>query len=63
MHLTQMKEKPGISDISVDSGAVCSMGPLLRSSYFENSAEFMGLKNRKAQTSEGKKKQEKNHYC
>lgn len=55
MHLTQMKEKPGIRDISVDSGTVCSVDPLLRSSYFENSAEFMGLKNRKAQTFEGKK--------
>lgn len=57
MHLTQMKEKPGIRDISVDSGTVCGMDPLLRSSYFENTAEFKGLKNRKAQTSErGKNK-------
>lgn len=56
MHLTQMKEKPGIRDISVDSGTVCGTDPLLRSSYFENSAEFKGLKNRKAQTSEEKNK-------
>lgn len=50
MHLTQMKEKPGIRDISVDSGTVCGMDPLLSSSHFENTAEFKGLKNRKAHT-------------
>lgn len=58
MHLTQMKEKPGIRDISVDSGTVCGMDPLLWSSYFENTAEFKGLKKRKAQTSKRGKKQE-----
>lgn len=50
MHLTQMKEKPEISYISVDSGTVCRMDPLLRSSYFGKKSAFWGLNNRKAQT-------------
>lgn len=49
LHLTQMKEKLGIGVISVDSGTVWGVDPLLRISDFDNAAELKGLKTKRPQ--------------